>query len=118
MAYRLTTTDKWDDKWFRSLNPLKKIMFIFLCDKCDLAGFYEIDLEDLSFRVKAEEEEISEMEEEDDIGGGEDIKVYEVLLEEGEYQFVLLENGLVGMININIKEFISDKLSHYYVDFS
>jgi len=54
----------------------------------------------------------------DDTGGGEDIKVYKVLLEEGEYQFVLLENGLVGMININTKEFISDKLSHYYVDFS
>jgi len=45
MSYRFTETNKWEDKWFRKLNPTEKILFNFICDKCDIAGFWEIDLE-------------------------------------------------------------------------
>ncbi len=44
MATRFTETNKWKDKWFRSLDPLEKVLFIYLIDNCDNAGFIEIDL--------------------------------------------------------------------------
>ena len=43
MAYRYTNTDKWDDAWFVKLKPLEKLLFNYLCDKCDIAGFIEIN---------------------------------------------------------------------------
>ena len=41
MAYRLTNTEKWGDSWFCSLKPAEKLLFIYLCDNCNLAGFIE-----------------------------------------------------------------------------
>ena len=58
MAYRFTDTDKWKDPWFRSLNPNEKLLFDFLCDNCDLGGFYEVDIPMISFLTKLSEEEI------------------------------------------------------------
>lgn len=43
MAYRFSNTDKWDDHWFVKLKPNSKLLFNFLCDKCDIAGFIEIN---------------------------------------------------------------------------
>ena len=40
---RFTETDKWRDKWFLELNPLQKILFLYLCDNCNNAGFIEIN---------------------------------------------------------------------------
>ena len=45
MSYRLTETEKWNDKWFRKLPPYQKLLFNYICDACDIAGFWEIDLE-------------------------------------------------------------------------
>lgn len=42
MAYRYSNTDKWKDAWFVSLKPLEKLLFNYLCDNCDIAGFIEI----------------------------------------------------------------------------
>lgn len=42
MAYRYTNTDKWRDEWFIELKPLEKLMFMYLSDNCDTAGFYEL----------------------------------------------------------------------------
>lgn len=42
MAYRYTNTDKWNDAWFVSLKPEEKLLFNYLCDNCDIAGFIEI----------------------------------------------------------------------------
>lgn len=58
MPKRYTETEKWNDKWFRALKPLEKLIFNFMCDRCDLAGFYQIDLEDMEFRIKAPSEDI------------------------------------------------------------
>ena len=41
MAYRFTNTEKWSDAWFSSLKPMDKLLFIYLCDNCDIAGFIE-----------------------------------------------------------------------------
>ena len=41
MSYRYTDTNKWKDGWFCSLKPEEKLLFNFLCDNCDIAGFIE-----------------------------------------------------------------------------
>jgi hypothetical protein len=41
MAKRFTDSDKWEDPWFVDLSPNSKVLFLFLCDNCDMAGFYE-----------------------------------------------------------------------------
>lgn len=42
MAYRFTNTDKWSDSWFSELRPIEKLLFNYLCDNCDIAGFIEL----------------------------------------------------------------------------
>jgi hypothetical protein len=42
MAYRYTNTDKWSDAWFSELRPIEKLLFNYLCDNCDIAGFIEV----------------------------------------------------------------------------
>lgn len=44
MAYRFTNTEKWSDSWFSDLSQIEKLLFIYLCDNCDIAGFIEINL--------------------------------------------------------------------------
>ena len=41
MPKRLTDTEKWKDAWFVDLTVPAKTLFCFLCDNCDIAGFYE-----------------------------------------------------------------------------
>lgn len=41
MAYRMSATEKWNDSWFLELSANAKLLFLFLCDKCDIAGFFE-----------------------------------------------------------------------------
>lgn len=41
MAYRFTNTEKWSDAWFSELTPIQKLLFIYICDNCDIAGFIE-----------------------------------------------------------------------------
>lgn len=49
MSYRYTDTDKWNDKWFRGLKQLEMLLFNYLCDNCDIAGFIETDFEKWAF---------------------------------------------------------------------
>lgn len=44
MAYRYTNTDKWNDAWFINLKKNQKLLFLYLCDNCDVAGFIEINV--------------------------------------------------------------------------
>lgn len=48
MAYRFTNTDKWNDEWFVSLLPNEKLLFMYLSDNCDIAGFFELSLRKIS----------------------------------------------------------------------
>lgn len=43
MAYRFTNTDKWGDSWFSKLRVNEKLLFMYLCDSCDVGGFIEIN---------------------------------------------------------------------------
>jgi hypothetical protein len=55
MAKRLTGTNKWDKAWFRKLSPRHKILWQFLCDKCDQAGMWEIDLDSATHFINDED---------------------------------------------------------------
>ena len=44
MAYRYTNTDKWGDAWYSNLKPSEKLLFNYLCDNCDIAGFIEMNI--------------------------------------------------------------------------
>jgi hypothetical protein len=41
MSKRFTSTEKWSDAWFVDLSVEGKLLFLFLCDMCNIAGFYE-----------------------------------------------------------------------------
>jgi hypothetical protein len=43
MAYRFTNTEKWSDVWFTGLKRLEKLLFLYLVDNCDIAGFIELN---------------------------------------------------------------------------
>lgn len=43
MAYRFTNTDKWSDSWFSELKQFEKLLFMYMCDNCDIAGFFELN---------------------------------------------------------------------------
>lgn len=47
MAKRFTDSEKWTDKWFRRLPPDQKLAYLYILDRCDMAGTIEID-EDLA----------------------------------------------------------------------
>jgi hypothetical protein len=51
MAYRLTDTNKWSDKWFLDLRPIEKLLFNYLCDNCDCAGFIEKNIKKWSNEI-------------------------------------------------------------------
>lgn len=48
---RFTETLKWDDAWFRRLSPAAKLLWQWLCDKCDAGGVIDPDLELASFQI-------------------------------------------------------------------
>tara|TARA_R110000868_G_scaffold51318_2_gene162881 strand:- start:558 stop:881 length:324 start_codon:yes stop_codon:yes gene_type:complete len=48
---RFTETQKWEDPWFRRLRPEMKLLWQWLCDKCDNAGIIDPDLELASFQI-------------------------------------------------------------------
>jgi hypothetical protein len=51
MSKIFTDNAKWERPWFRKLTPEKKLIFLYLLDKCDRAGYWEIDLERLQFET-------------------------------------------------------------------
>lgn len=51
MANRFTVTEKWSDPWFRRLGVNEKLLFMYFCDTCDIAGFVEIDEEQIAFQT-------------------------------------------------------------------
>lgn len=61
MAYRFTNTDKWSDSWFSELSLLEKLVFSYLCDKCDIAGFIEITPKTWAAEIGCPVAEINEL---------------------------------------------------------
>ncbi len=54
MTIRFTLAEKWQDKWFRQLKPIEKLLFLYICDNCNIAGIWEIDLEQAAFSIGSE----------------------------------------------------------------
>jgi hypothetical protein len=44
MAKRFTDTDKWKKPWFRELGSKLQLIWIYICDNCDHAGIWDVDL--------------------------------------------------------------------------
>ena len=55
---RFTEIGKWEDPWFRALNPSEKLLFLFLIENCNNAGFYEIDRGAIVFKTGLNDAEI------------------------------------------------------------
>lgn len=51
---RFTESQKWDDPWFRALPGAHKLVFLYLLDRCNNAGFWEEDLDGMAFHTKVE----------------------------------------------------------------
>jgi hypothetical protein len=57
---RLTETDKWsNDDWFMGLKPLDKLLFIFIYENCDDAGFINIERNAWQQKTGMTDEQIS-----------------------------------------------------------
>lgn len=49
MAKRFTDSRKWDDDWFLELEPKYKLLWLYMLDRCDHAGFFKPNLRLASF---------------------------------------------------------------------
>jgi hypothetical protein len=58
MAYRFTSTEKWRDSWFSKLKPLEKLLFLYLCDSCDIAGFIEVNTKIWAAELNCREQDV------------------------------------------------------------
>ena len=58
MAYRFSDTLKWQDEWFVDLSSIEKLLFLYLYDNCDLAGFLELSYRKIAFDLSCKEENI------------------------------------------------------------
>ena len=60
MSLRQHETDRWvKDRWFRKLNSLEKLLFSWMCDACDCAGFLEWDVEQACDETGMDAERVS-----------------------------------------------------------
>jgi hypothetical protein len=51
MAKRFTDTDKWSKNWFSGLDVKGKLLWLYLCDRCDCAGIIDINEKLISFQM-------------------------------------------------------------------
>jgi hypothetical protein len=48
---RLTDQNKWDDPWFSVLDERGKLIWLYLCDRCDSAGVWAVNARAASFHL-------------------------------------------------------------------
>lgn len=65
MPKRFTASEKWGDRWFRSLKMRDKLLWFFILDNCDHAGLWEPDLDLASTYVRGTGEDVPAFEEEE-----------------------------------------------------
>jgi len=62
MSIRFTETEKWQsDGWFLDLPPMAKLLFLFLCEACNLAGFMERHDRTIAFKTGIPEAELERL---------------------------------------------------------
>ena len=45
MAKRFRDNGVWDDSWYRKLSLEYKLFWTYICDRCDYAGIWKVDIE-------------------------------------------------------------------------
>ena len=58
MSYRMTNVEKWKDLWFSNLSPNAKLLFFYLVENCDNAGFFEINKKFILFYTGLNENQL------------------------------------------------------------
>lgn len=58
MGKRMTGTTKWDKRWFRSLEPRVKLLWVYILDKCDQAGVWDGDFGIATYVIGQEVSEV------------------------------------------------------------
>jgi hypothetical protein len=53
-AKRFTDSKKWDDPWFTELPNKYKLMWFYMLDKCDHAGFFKVNKKMMEFCIGSE----------------------------------------------------------------
>ena len=51
MAKRFTDTERWKKPFIRSLQAPYKLLWFYICDDCDHAGIWQVDLEVAQIRI-------------------------------------------------------------------
>lgn len=51
MAKRFTDTDKWKKPFIRGLQGAYKLLWFYICDDCDHAGIWQVDIEVAQLRI-------------------------------------------------------------------
>jgi hypothetical protein len=51
MAKRFTDTEKWKKSLLRTIPPKYKLLWLYICDDCDHAGIWNVDIEVASIRI-------------------------------------------------------------------
>lgn len=57
MSKRFSETEKWKDQWFAELKPTEKLVFLYIVDNCDNAGFFELNSRINSYLIGITEKE-------------------------------------------------------------
>lgn len=57
MSKRFTDNEKWKKQWFRKLPDNMKLLWIYICDNCNIAGIWDVDLELASFLIGSQIDE-------------------------------------------------------------
>lgn len=74
MSKRFTDTGKWGKQWFRKLPVVHKCFWVYICDSCNLAGFWDVDWDMAEYFIgeKLNVEEIKKQFEKQyiEVGGG------------------------------------------------
>lgn len=94
MAYRFTDTVKWNDTWFCELKPLSKLLFLYLCDQCDIAGFLELNIKKISFDLGTGKQEVERSMKE----------VSNKLIFSNDNRFIFIRKFLQHQRNLPLKE--------------
>lgn len=51
MAKRFTDSEKWNKRFIRGLKPVYKLLWLFICDECNHAGIWEVDMESAQLKI-------------------------------------------------------------------
>ena len=51
MAKRFTDTEKWKKPFIRGLQGAYKLLWLYICDDCDHAGVWQVDIDVAQIRI-------------------------------------------------------------------